>query len=433
MKPAIPAMVVAAATILVQYDAIDAQDLNASIQQLADQSAPQAVAWRREIHAHPERSNREEKTSQLVAAALREIGITEIQTGVAHHGVVALIRGNRPAPVVALRADMDALPVQEATGLPFASQNPGVMHACGHDAHTAILLGTAKVLFQLRESLPGSVKLVFQPSEEGPPAGEEGGASLMVKEGVLRDPEVSAIFGLHVAPDLPTGKLAYRAGGLMASVDRFTVTLRGRQSHAAMPWQSVDPIVVAAHAITAIQTISSRKIDARQPVVVSVGVIQGGQVWNIIPEQVVLEGTVRTHDKAVRVEVLRLFRQLVEQTAAAHGAQAEIEFSDYGPPVWNDPELVARMKPALVSALGEANVVESPPVMVGEDFAHYQQEIPGMFVFLGVRNEAVGAVHPLHTPLFVLDEAALPVGIRTMSQLAIDYLRSKTAGPPPAK
>jgi amidohydrolase len=328
---------------------------------------------------------------------------------------------------------MDALPVQEATGLPFASQNPGVMHACGHDAHTAILLGTAKVLFQLRESLPGSVKLVFQPSEEGTPAGEEGGASLMVKEGVLRDPEVSAIFGLHVAPDLPTGQAAYRAGGMMASVDRFTVTLRGRQGHAAMPWLSVDPIVVAAHAITAIQTISSRKIDARQPVVVSVGVIQGGQVWNIIPEQVVLEGTVRTHDKAVREQVARLFRQLVEQTAAAHGAQAEIEFSDYGPPVWNDPELVARMKPALVSVLGEANVVESPPVMVGEDFAHYQQEIPGMFVFLGVRNEAVGAVHPLHTPQFVCDEAALPVGIRTMSQLAIDYLRSKTAEPPPAK
>lgn len=433
MKPVIPAVLIAAATILVQYDAIDAQDLNASVKQLADQSAPQAVAWRREIHAHPERSNREEKTSQLVAAALREIGITEIRTGVAHHGVVALIRGNRPAPVVALRADMDALPVQEATGLPFASQNPGVMHACGHDAHTAILLGTAKVLFQLRESLPGSVKLVFQPSEEGPPTGEEGGAALMIKEGVLRDPEVSAIFGLHVAPDLPTGKLAYRAGGLMASVDRFRVTLRGRQSHAAMPWLSVDPIVVSAHVITAIQTISSRRIDARQPIVVSVGVIQGGQVWNIIPEQVVLEGTVRTHDKAVRDEAIGLFRQLVEQTAAAHGARAEIEFSGDHAPVWNDPELVARMKPALVAALGAANVVESPPVMVGEDFARYQEAIPGMFNFLGVRNEAVGAVHPLHTPQFVLDEAALPVGIRTMSQLAIDYLRSKTAEPPPAK
>ncbi len=385
------------------------------------------MLWRREIHAHPERSNREERTSQTVAAALREIGITEIKTGVARHGVVALIRGNHPTPVVALRADMDALPVQEDTGLPFASQNPGVMHACGHDAHTSILLGTAQVLFQLRESLPGSVKLVFQPAEEGPPAGEEGGASLMIKEGVLRDPDVSAIFGLHVAPDLPTGQVAYRAGGMLASVDRFRVTVRGKQAHAAMPWLGVDPIVVAAHVITAIQTIPSRKIDARQPVVVSVGLIQGGQVWNIIPEQVVLEGTVRTHDKAVRDQVAQLFRKMVEQTAAAHGAQAEVEFSDYGPPVWNDPELVSRMKPALVSALGAANVVESPPVMVGEDFAQYQQQIPGMFVFLGVRNEAVGAVHSLHTPQFVLDEAALPVGIRTMSQLAIEYLRDKSA------
>ncbi len=427
MKPAIPAGLIAAATILVQPYAFGAEDWNASVRQLADQTAPQAVLWRRQIHAHPERSNREEKTAQTVAEALREIGITEIKTGVARHGVVALIRGNRPTPVVALRADMDALPVQEATGLPFASQNPGVMHACGHDAHTAILLGTASVLFQLRQSLPGSVKLVFQPAEEGAPAGEEGGASLMIKEGVLRDPDVSAIFGLHVAPDLPTGQVAYRAGGMLASVDRFVVTLRGKQAHAAMPWLSVDPIVVAAHVITAIQTISSRRIDARQPIVVSIGVIQGGQVWNIIPEQVVLEGTVRAHDKAVRDEAVGLFRQLVEQTAAAHGARAEIEFSGDHAPVWNDPELVARMKPALVSALGETNVVESPPVMVGEDFAHYQQEIPGMFVFLGVRNEAIGAVHPLHTPQFVLDEAALPAGIRTMSQLAIDYLRGKSA------
>lgn len=451
MKHSLPASLIFAAAIFVPGDAVNAQEPRASVQepadqaapqssphapredqrvrQLADQVTPQAIAWRREFHAHPERSNREEQTSRTVAAALRELGITELKTGVAGHGVVALIRGSRPAPVVALRADMDALPVQEATGLPFASQNPGVMHACGHDAHTAMLLGTASVLFQLRESLPGSVKFVFQPSEEGPPPGEEGGAALMVKEGVLRDPAVGAIFGLHVAPDLATGCVAYRAGGMLASVDRFRVSVRGKQAHAAMPWQGVDPIVAAAHVITAIQTIPSRKIDARQPVVVSVGMIQGGQAWNIIPEQVVLEGTVRTHDKAVREQVAQLFRTLVEQTAAAHGAQAEIEFLDYGPAVWNDPELVARMKPALISALGKANVVESPPVMVGEDFAHYQQEIPGMFVFLGVRNEALGAVHPLHTPQFVLDEAALSVGIRTMSQLAIDYLRSESAEP----
>jgi amidohydrolase len=244
----------------------------------------------------------------------------------------------------------------------------------------------------------------------------------MIKEGVLRDPDVGAIFGLHVAPDLPTGQVAYRVGGMLASVDRFRVTLRGKQSHAAMPWLGADPIVAAAHVITAVHTIASHKVDARQPVVISIGILQGGQAWNIIPEQVVLEGTVRTHDKAVRDRVAGLFRTVVEQTAAAHETKAEIEFSDYGPPVWNDPELVARMKPTLARVVGEANAVESPPVMVGEDFAHYGRQIPGMFVFLGVRNEAVGAVHSLHTPQFVLDEAALSVGVRTLSQLAIDWL-----------
>ena len=393
-----------------------------SVTRLAEQAAPQVVAWRRDLHAHPELSNREQRTAQTVAGILREIGLTEIQTGVAQHGVVALIRGNRATPVVALRADLDALPVQEATGLPFASQNSGVMHACGHDGHTAMLLGAARVLFQLRESLPGSVKLVFQPAEEGHPPDEEGGAALMIKEGVLRDPAVGAIFGLHVAPDLPTGQVAYRAGGMLASVDRFRVIVRGKQSHAAMPWLGADPIVAAAHVITALQTIASRKIDARQPVVVSIGIVQGGQAWNIIPEQVVLEGTIRTHDKAVRDRVADLFRTVVTQTAAAHETQAEIEFSDYGPPVWNDPALVARMQPTLARVVGAANVVESPPVMVGEDFAYYQQEIPGMFLFLGVRNEAIGAVHPLHTPQFTLDEAALTVGVRTLSQLAIDWL-----------
>ena len=401
----------------------------AAVKSLAEQFAPQVVAWRRDLHAHPELSNREQRTAQTVAEILREIGITDVRTGVARHGVVALIHGNRATPVIALRADMDALPVQEATGLPFASQNPGVMHACGHDAHTSMLLGTAKVLFELRESLPGSVKLIFQPAEEGTPPGEEGGAALMIKEGVLREPEVGAIFGLHVAPDLPTGQVAYRAGGMLASVDRFRVAVRGKQSHAAMPWQGADPIVAAAHVITAVHTIASHRVDARQPVVISIGIIRGGQAWNIIPEQVVLEGTARTHDKTVRDRVAELFRTVVEQTAAAHGTQAEIEFSDYGPPVWNDPELVARMKPTLARVVGEANAVESPPVMVGEDFAHYGQQIPGMFVFLGVRNEAVGAVHPLHTPQFVLDEAALSVGIRTLSQLAIDWL-TRTAGEP---
>jgi len=347
----------------------------------------------------------------------------QLKTGVAHHGVVALIRGVRKGPTVALRADMDALPIQEQTGLPFASENKGVMHGCGHDAHSAMLLGAAKVLAQMREEFPGTVKLIFQPAEEGTPEGEQGGATLMIKEGVLRDPAPSAIFALHVNPELETGKLSYRYGGLLASVDRFRVTITGKQSHAAMPWQGTDPIVAAAHVITAIQTIASRKIDARQPVVVSIGIIKAGQAWNIIPEQVTLEGTIRTHNAEVRRQANEQFSRIVSQTASAHGATAKIYQSNYGPVTWNDPELGARTKPSLVRAAGEKNVVEAEPIMGGEDFAHYAKQIPGFFVFLGVRNEKIGAVHALHNPKFTLDEDALPLGVRALCLMALDYLR----------
>lgn len=418
----LPCLLFIAAALAWAPSARAADALLDQVQRLAEQVTPQVVAWRRDIHAHPETANREERTSRVVAEALREMGITDIRTGVAHHGVVAMIPGKRAQPVVALRADMDALPVQEATGLPFASTNPGAMHACGHDGHTAMLLGAAKVLHTLRESLPGSVKLVFQPAEEGVPRGEEGGARLMVEQGVLRNPDVGAIFGLHVAPDVATGKVAYRAGPMFASVDRFHVVLRGKQSHAAMPWTGMDPIVAAAHVITAIQSIAGHKIDARESVVVSIGVIRGGHTWNIIPDEVELEGTVRTHDPAVRERVAELFRTVVEKTAAAHDVQTEIDYDNYGPAVWNEPQLVARMIPTLARVVGPENAVESPLVMVGEDFARYQQVVPGMFAFLGMMNESIGAVHALHTPQFRLDEAALPVGVRVLSQLAIDWL-----------
>jgi len=396
------------------------------VEQLTSKVIPKVVEIRRDIHAHPELSNREERTSQVVAERLKEIGVDEINSGVAHHGVVALIRGKKPGPTVALRADMDALPIQEQTGLPFASQNKGVMHACGHDCHTAMLLGAAEVLTQMRDVIPGTVKLVFQPAEEGVPPGEEGGAKLMVEEGVLRDPDVSAIFGIHVNTELETGKIAYRYGGLLAAVDRFKVTVTGKQSHAAMPWQGIDPIVASAQIITAIQTIASRKVDARDPVVVSIGIIQAGTAWNIIPEQVVLEGTIRTHDLDVRRLAVSQFKHIVHGTAEANGATAQIDFHDYGPVTWNDPELGAGTKPSLERAVGAENVVEARPVMGGEDFAHYARKVPGLFIFLGVRNESIGAVHALHTPYMMVDEAAFPAGVRAHCLMAIDYLRNKS-------
>ncbi|HID78312.1 MAG TPA: amidohydrolase [Planctomycetaceae bacterium] len=289
----------------------------------------------------------------------------------------------------------------------------------------AMLLGAAKVLVQMRDALPGTVKLIFQPAEEGPPRGEQGGAKLMIDEGVLEDPRVSAIFGMHVSTDLDCGKLGYRFGALLAAVDRFRVTVRGKQSHAATPWKGVDPIVGTAHIISAVQTIASRRVDARQPVVVSFGMVHGGQAWNIIPERVELEGTIRTHDVEVRRLAVAQFHRIVRETAGALGCQVEIQWDDYGPVVWNDPDLGQRMLPSLARAAGQGNVVESPPVMGGEDFAHYARKVPGFFIFLGVRNEMAGAIHPLHTPQMRIDEAALPLGVRTHCLLAIDCLKQE--------
>ena len=398
------------------------EDLRERVGELSREIAPSVVQWRRDFHTHPELSNREERTSRVVAEQLRAMGVDEVRTGVARHGVVALIRGTKPGPTLALRADMDALPIQEATGLPFASQNQGAMHACGHDAHMAILLGAAKVLVQMRDQIRGSVKLLFQPAEEGSPAGEEGGARLMIQEGALENPPVSAIFGLHINPELEAGKLSYRFGVLLAAVDRFEILVNGKQSHGGMPWQGVDPIVAAAHIITALQTIPSRHIDARQSVVISVGVVRAEGAWNIVPDQVQLLGTVRTHDEDVRRQVNEQFHRMVRQTAAAHGTEAQIVYGDYGPVVWNDPALGEGALETLQRAAGEQNVVESKPVMGGEDFAHYARKVPGFFFFLGVRNEEIGAVHALHTPQMIIDEAALPLGVRTMAMLALDYL-----------
>lgn len=393
------------------------------VQSLVKKINPQVIEWRRDFHQHPELSNRESRTGRVIAEHLRAIGVDSIQTKIAHNGVVALIKGDHDGPCVALRADIDALPIDEQTGLPYASQNPGVMHACGHDCHTAMLLGAAKVLTQLKDEIHGTVKLIFQPCEEGAPAGEEGGAELMVKEGVLDNPKVSAIFGQHVNPLLETGKLGYTPEGACAAVDQFKIVIQGKQTHAAYPWKGIDPVVTTAHIVTALQTIHSRVVDTRETAVISIGKINGGARWNIIPNQVTMEGTIRTHNSDVRRQIQKTFRRIVNQTAASHGAKAQIDLIDYGPVMWNDLPLTNQMLSTLQSTAGAENVIKKKPTMGGEDFAFYSQKIPGFYYNLGVRNEDIGAVNMLHTPNMIVDENAFPLGIQTMTMLAINYLK----------
>ncbi len=391
------------------------------------------VAWRRDLHQHPELGNREFRTSELMAEHLRSLGM-EVRTGVAHTGVVGLLEGGRPGPVVALRADMDALPVTELVDLPFASrvrteyngQEVGVMHACGHDNHMAILMGAAEVLAGMRERLPGTVKFIFQPAEEGAPPGEEGGAALMIREGVLEDPRPDAIFGLHVMPTL-TGTIGYRAGGFMASVQTLRIVVRGRQTHGAMPWGGVDPIVTSAQIILGLQTVVSRQADlTRAPAVVTIGQINGGVRSNIIPDSVVMVGTVRTLDEEMQDRIREGIRRTAERIAESAGASAEVFLSRGGPVTYNDPELTRRMAPTLERVAGPGMAMEVPPITGSEDFAAYQQEIPGLFFFLGVTPDSIpaGRAAPNHSPYFFADEAALPVGVRAMANLTLDFLAS---------
>jgi amidohydrolase len=403
-----------------------ADDLLKRVNQLTAELHDQLIKWRRHLHQYPELSNREKKTGQYVAKALKKMGVDSIQSNVAGHGVVGLIQGSHPGPTVGLRADIDALPVTETTGLPFASKNKGVMHACGHDVHTTALLGAARVLTQMRDQIHGTVKLLFQPAEEGPPLGEEGGAPLMIKEGVLNNPTVSAIFALHVYPEMEVGKLGYVYGGIMASVDQFKVVVRGKQVHAAYPWAGIDPVVASAHIITSLQTIASRIADAREPIVVSVGIVKGGQRWNIIPGQVVLEGTVRAHNPKIRKKAREAFYRLVNDTAKAHGCSTEITYHDMAPVTWNDHTLGRATLPSLERAVGKSRVLKIKPAMGGEDFAFYAKKVPGFYIRLGVGNKAIGAIHPLHTPGFMADEAALPIGARVLALMALDYLRNKS-------
>lgn len=409
-----------------------AGDWEQQISERAEALEGEVIGWRRDIHRHPELSNREVRTAQLVARQLRALGLA-VTTNVAHTGVVAVLEGGRPGPVVALRADMDALPVVERTGLPFASVERavydgvevGVMHACGHDHHVAILLGAATVLSSLKDDLPGTVKFIFQPAEEGPPKGEQGGAALMIEEGVLRNPDVEAVFGLHISQSSPVGHVSYRAAGAMAGAERFEIEVRGRQTHAARPWGGVDPVVVGAHIVTALQSIVSRQVDiTAAPAVVTVGTFHAGVRHNIIPDVAEMSGTIRTFDPDMRLDIHRRIRTVAESVAASMGATAEVVIEPGVPVTYNDPDLTEAMLPTLERVYGRDRVHHAPLITGAEDFAFYQQQVPGLFFFVGGRPDDVPADRaiPNHSPLFDADEGALTLGVRAMSQLAVDYL-----------
>jgi amidohydrolase len=391
---------------------------------------PKVVAWRRDIHQHPELSTEEVRTAKLVADHLRSLGL-EVQTGVGGHGVIGLLKGGRPGPVVALRADMDALPVTEMNELPFRStvrttyrgQNVGVMHACGHDTHVAMLMGAAEVLTAMKAQLPGSVKFIFQPAEEGTP---RGGALPMIEAGALENPKVDAIFGLHVGPG-PLGALSWRTGPTQASADNLEIIIKGRQTHGAIPWGGVDPIVVSSQVVLGLQTIVSRQTDiAFSPSIVTIGAINGGVRGNIIPDSVVMVGTIRTFDEATQAAIHARIKRTATSIAEASGATALVKI-DIGYPVTNnDIALTKRYVPTLERVAGREKVNEQPLILASEDFSYFQKKVPGMFFSLGVTSpdQDWRTVPGNHSPLFMVDERALPVGVRALSQLAVDFLMS---------
>ena len=388
------------------------------------------IDLRHQIHQYPELGNREYKTAKLVAKHLRSLGI-KVETDIAHTGVVGVLKGNKPGPVVAVRADMDALPVTEETDLPFKStvkttyldKEVGVMHACGHDIPTSVQLGVASVLASMKRSLPGTVKFIFQPAEEGPPPGEEGGAELMLKEGVFDNPKPSAVFGLHTHAALEVGELGLTIGPAMAAVDQFIITIKGKQSHGAYPHKSVDPIIMATEVVTAFQTIRSRSLSPLEPSVVTVGIIRGGERFNIIPEEVHLEGTVRTYDPEVQDMVEKRMNEILKGITLAYGGSFELNYERGTPATINNPELCKQMIPTLERVVGKDNLKMMDPVMGGEDFAIFANEVPGIYYRLGVVKPGTTSGW-IHTPTFRADDSCLEVGIRAMSNMVVDYLTS---------
>ncbi|MFG0256851.1 MAG: M20 family metallopeptidase [Phycisphaerales bacterium JB043] len=389
----------------------------------------QTIEYRHTIHQNPELGNREFKTSALVADHLRSLNFDEVVTGVAHTGVVGVLRGGQPGPTIAVRADMDALPVTEQTDFPFASKvrttyngkEVGVMHACGHDIHTSVQMGVASVMASLRDQLPGTIVFIFQPAEEGTPKGENGGAKMMLEEGVFERYTPEVIFGLHSTPEGEVGQVGYTPNAALASVDWFYLTIYGKQSHGAQPQDAIDPIVMGAQVVEAFQTIHSRNLHPLDPAVITVGVFRGGERVNIIPSSVYMEGTVRTYSAHVQDQIETRMREILDGVTSAHGGSFELEYERYTPSVINNPELTAKMVPTIERVLGYENVFERRPTMGGEDFAFFANEVPGFFYFLGTR-EPGGSSGGVHTPTFRAVDEAVPTGMRVMSHVLWDYL-----------
>lgn len=390
------------------------------------------IEWRRYFHQNPELSNREFNTAKKIAEHLESLGL-EVQTGIAKTGVVGILKGNQPGKVVALRADIDALPVTERNNLSFKSEviteflgtKTGVMHACGHDTHIAILMGVAEVLSQHKDKIKGTIKFIFQPAEEGPPPGEEGGARLMVKEGVLENPKVDAIFGLHINSETPVGTIKYKTGGIMASVERFVINVKGKQTHGSQPWSGVDPILISAKIIDGLQTIISREAQlTNEAAVITVGKITAGTRFNIIPESAEMIGTVRTLDPEMRSLIERRMTEMVTSLAKAYGGEAEITFQNIAAITYNDPDLVEKMLPSLQKVAGTDNVQLTKATTGGEDFSFFQEVVPGFYFFLGGMAPGKKGSFPHHTPDFFIDESGLLLGVQSFVQLTFDYLNN---------
>jgi amidohydrolase len=390
------------------------------------------VDWRRDFHQNPELSNREFHTAEKIASHLKSLGI-EVQTGIAKTGVVGILKGNKNGKVIALRADIDALPVTERNDLPFKSkvtseflgQEVGVMHACGHDTHTAILMGVAEILSNNRDKIKGTIKFIFQPAEEGPPPGEEGGALLMVKEGVLKNPDVDAIFGLHINSATPVGVIRYKSEGLMAAVQRFVIQVKGEQTHGSQPWKGVDPILISAKIIDGLQTIISREVDlTNEAAVISVGKITSGVRFNIIPESAEMIGTIRTLDYDMQKQITERMNEMVPAIAKTYGGSATIEIKSNTDITFNNPELVTEMLPTLKRVAGQENVQLQKAVTGGEDFSYFQNEVPGFFFFLGGMTPGNTKSFPHHTPDFNIDENGMILGVKALTEMSLDFLNN---------